>query len=351
MDDKLNDHNPKSVNGDEPNELIASNAMSVRHPNAETLVKVNFLLKNHQVYSSKELDLAQTEVVHEYISTAKKSLFAARNRMARIAKIETTSLPIAIGLDNTHLEVSILLPHNIVPLEKRQLLRSLGRQAKASTDSALSELAKLPRQTLRSLVQVETAAPSRLSAGSVPGAPEAVSNPFDKVAAGLVTSLNGKKRPGELVVSVTAGDVTPPGGSFTITRPEIAARKAIAFSTEPEEVLLTICGRLGRGLCTVKEAGTTARVRARFGTAGPLLLQLRMVEGLHPVRALVRRCISDASSPAQDIGFHIDCIQELDTQWAGDTGGLAILQKTLDRLHDLLPKPVQVKRGRALKNS
>src|SRR5262245_54415587 len=82
-----------------------SDAARARDPNAETLVKLNFTLKQHQAYRSSGIDMATTEVVSADVGIAETSMRAARDRMAKEAKVEAELLPIAVGMDEVHLEV------------------------------------------------------------------------------------------------------------------------------------------------------------------------------------------------------------------------------------------------------
>jgi len=173
-------------------------------------MKLSFTLLEDQVFTSHGLDLAATEIVGECIQIAESSLRAARSRMVTIAKVDANLLPIAVGMDIHHLEVSLLMTDDVVDSEKTNMLRKLGQLAKESNDMALTHLAApvkaLPPGPDSTPASTANVTPATLRTGHTINSWQSDAsvepNPFDKVAANLAASLSKKNRQSEVKINL-----------------------------------------------------------------------------------------------------------------------------------------------------
>ena len=310
------------------------------------LVSLNFKLLLSQSLVGFETTLATAEAVNHCLSTSLKPMLLVQTRLANKAKLQPHALPLAFGVLTDALNISIILPTNLVPQEMEAKLIELGRLAGESIESALeqtgtvsnhnklSDNGESPVSLIRSeQMDIENGIPntsSKVFAKKV--------NRFDRIAEMLAVRLNTKRKSGEIRVSVNTLDANKEVASreYTIPQSNIAP-KSVTFHSDSENIDIYIIGNFSKNQCTIKAIEASAQSRVVFATSGDLGLKLRLLEGGHPVTVSIQRRTAGESDEGKGPQMVIKSLISLSPQWGADVGGLNDLHHVINAMHQLIP--------------
>jgi hypothetical protein len=309
------------------------------------LVNLKFKLLLSQSLVGFETTLATAEAVNHCLSTSLKPMQLVQKHLANKAKLQQHLLPLTFGVLTDALNISILLPTNLVPLEIATKLIELGRLAGESFEAALEQAASVsnnkPLVNGGNQVSLPKSEQKQMENGLSKASSEVVTkkvNRFDRVAGILAKRLNTKRKSGEIRVSVNTleSDKEDAQREYTITQNNVTP-KSVTFQSDSEDVDIYIIGNFSKNQCTVKAVEASAQARAVFATSGDLGLKLRLLEGGHPVKVSIQRRTAGESDEDKGPQMVISSLISLAPQWGADVGGLNELLDVINALRQLIP--------------